>query len=294
MLKRLAAVMTVGMVGGMLALAGPAQAANDTEVFTNEVISAPDNHCPTWARDSFTRTTEITESAVPGTYDIYQHIAGTFTTTGTPTITGTIAGFVRYTVTGTLKSDFAGIDGEAVDLSGLACKDQNSPDATGNWALRFFENGATKTTISDWEYSYGTPCKTFTEPDDGTVGAVTFDLCPVQPDEPSVRPYDCATDGKSGELAIPDQAGVVYSHTSGPVADGDYIVTATAATGYVIDGEHEWTLTVKKVDACTTPALPDTSGVSALPMLLGGGALLLLVGVATLGFARRRRPASRR
>jgi hypothetical protein len=177
--------LAVAVIAGVLAFgASPAQ-ADDTETFVGSVTNAPDNHCPTWARDSFERTTTITQTGVAGVYDVRQEIDGTWVSTADAERKGTLTGFVEYTVSGTLRADAESVTDD-VDLSTVACKSDNTaPNTTGTWALRYFEPGATAGGITDWEYVYDTAC---TDPfvEDAASAAVGWESFTVPCPEPTV------------------------------------------------------------------------------------------------------------
>ncbi|HEY7225430.1 MAG TPA: LPXTG cell wall anchor domain-containing protein [Micromonosporaceae bacterium] len=165
-MRRIAAALTaLGLAAlASLAVAAPASAA-DPVVAVGSVTGAPDNDppgtpaCDTWARDTFTRTTTITESGTADVYDIHQEIDGTWVSTTNTAIKGTITGHLDYTVTGTLVADVGAVDDD-IDLSGFDCKTAvpDGPDKSTKWALRYFTDGATAGTLSDWEYVYDTAC----------------------------------------------------------------------------------------------------------------------------------------
>lgn len=274
---------------------------------TNEIIDSPDNDCPTWTRDTFTRTTTITESGVAGTYDIRFDADGTFDAVLGADVAGTMTGFIEYTVTGTLLSaeKLAELDGKQFDMSDLDCK-ENPPtqDSSSQWALRFFAPGATATPISAWSYTYETPCESFTEPDDGSVGAKTFSEC-ATPVAPTLTQATCDA---SAQLMIPEVTGITYDRASGEVGPGSYTVTAAVDQGYLLalDADTEWEFTVDPAPDCTDDdgqdgqdavvddgdvnqaanELPDT-GSSSLTMLLGLAAAAMIVGGGALIVHRR-------
>lgn len=278
MLRRMAAVALAGAVGGALALAGPAQATGLTQEpisVTTEVVGKCGPIILTAQWNIGSGQTDNAKLVVFDGTDV--KVAGI----GTPIEVGPFdkPTEVQYRVFGGGERNY--------DVPLWKGHPNSGEDPyPSNQAFIDAVNAYINTNGVDWVV--GGPDKTnpflrwkHLRP---TKGCVT-------PEEPTVKQYDCAKDGNSGELVIPTQDGVVYSHQSGPVKAGDYDVKATPADGYIFndDAKYEWKLTVKEADEC--PGLPDTSGVKTLPVLLGGGALLVLLGSAVLVLARRRRTA---
>lgn len=268
MRKIFGAALLVALTVGLLA--SPAAAA-DPIVQTGTVTGSPDNDppgggCDTWARDTFTRTTTITETATPGTYDIRQDIDGTWQSTANPAIHGTITGFVEYTITGQLLPDLDAVDDD-VDLSALACKSNGtSPDTAGSWALRYFADGATKTGISDWAYTYDTACgEPYTEKDGaGAMGADVFpEPCP-EPEPTTAAPTTAApTTSAPSTTSAPT--------TAAPTGTTEATATSGAPTS----------------STAAAPTLPKTG--SSLGGVLVAGGLLVVAGAGVLLWLSRQR-----
>lgn len=244
-----------GVILAMLAtfvLGSPvAQAGEEPTVVTAQIVSTPDNDCPPWARDTFTRTTTITkeddlEHKLYSKYSIRLDDSGTFLAESG--IEGTIDGYVEYLVYGNLKPDqVEDLSGKDYDYSGLACKgDASELPKTSEWALQYFGDKAYAKPITDWKYVYETPCQTHVEKSGSeAVGAETFKFC-VTPDEPTFTHPVCVDDGtvESGTWTIPESEGTAYNPTeSGELAHGESIeVEATPKDGYVFpdDADTTW------------------------------------------------------
>lgn len=172
-------------------------------VVSAQVKNSPDDGCPAWARDTFTRTTTITPSG-EGTNKVVIKDAGTFVTqVGAKTpgdasktigaaVTGTINGTGEFTVTGTLLDapQLALLNGKTYDNGSYDCK-QDVPAAktTGQWPLQFFAQGATTTGIDPWTWTYKTACETRTESSTTEpVGNITGKVCPSASSSASATP----------------------------------------------------------------------------------------------------------
>jgi LPXTG-motif cell wall-anchored protein len=248
-----------------LMLAG-VSAASSTEggesvVVTSQIANTPDNDCPAWARDTFTRIATITElpEDSDADYSIRFDSIGEFVAASG--ITGSLTEVIEYSVTGELSEDAGSLDGEIVDLSHLECKsDAEGTEKTSQFALRYFEQGATAGPITFWEYVYDTSCERFIEnKDSGAVGVDTFTGICVTPEEPTVTQAVCE---ESATLTVPEVEGVVYSHESSdnviPLPQS-LTVTAEAAEGYVLaEGEWAWDFEFNAAEGC--PGEPGEPG----------------------------------
>lgn len=177
-----------------VALFGTPTFATESPVTSKATVkNSPDDGCPVWARDTFTRTTTIT-SLGEGKYKVAIKDEGTFVTQpGSKTpgdasktigaeVTGSINGTGEFTVTGTLldSTALAALNGKTYDNGSYDCKsDVPSAKTTGNWPLKFFAAGATTTGIDPWTWTYATACEKRVEsskaqPD----GNITGKVCP--------------------------------------------------------------------------------------------------------------------
>lgn len=188
--------------GVSVALATPAQATGP-DVLKATIKDSPDDGCPAWARDTFTRTTTIT-AAGEGKYKVAIVDKGTFVTQkdaatpGDPAATiqaeatGTITGSGEFTVTGTLIADLKQLDGKVFDNSGYACKSNVPAErTTGNWPKQFFTEGAQVSGIDPWTWTYKTACEERTESSAAAAeGNITGKVCPTPPatTPPATRP----------------------------------------------------------------------------------------------------------
>ena len=79
----------------------------------------------------------------------------------------------------------------------------------------------------------------------------------VTPTAPTATAPTCDADGA---LVVPaDTASVTYASTPSGTGPGDYTVTATATTGYVLEGTASWSITVLPTltgDVCRTAVTP--------------------------------------
>lgn len=146
----IAAASFVTALGSALMFGGPADAAPlaVATVQTGTVTAAPDDdyagpNTP-WARDTLNITTTV---YVDNT--VHQAVTGTFLAVNGAT--GTISGYLDYSVTGTLLTDFSGVP-TTVDLSGDLGK--ASPSKIATWATRYFTSGATVGAVTGWQYTY--------------------------------------------------------------------------------------------------------------------------------------------
>lgn len=268
---------TIGAAFVALALAAlPAQATDELEtvVMTNEIVATPDNdppntpECDAWARDTFTRTTTLTKGAATeegrSTWSVLMEADGTFVAESG--ITGTLTGFVKYTVDGKLlhPTELAKLKGQSFDYSEIECKRQRTEEANpGDWALQFFqEGGLSATPIAAWSYTYDTGCETYTEKEGvDAVGPNTFSFC-VEPVAPTLMAATCDS---LAHLTVPEVDGVVYSHESGPLGSGVHTVTAEPADGFLFTkgADASWEFVVDPVPGC--PGEPGEPGPQGPP-----------------------------
>lgn len=179
----------VGVLALTLAGAWPAHGATGTGWTSTAVItSSPDDGCPAWARDTFTRTTTIT-SLGEGKFRVTIGDVGTFTTNPKAagikgTAAGKLTGSGEFTVTGDLRNQAAlkALNGKTFSLAGHACKkDVPSDKTTGNWPKQFFKAGAQVSGINPWKWTYSTPCELKVESSVSSEnsGAITGKTCPA-------------------------------------------------------------------------------------------------------------------
>ena len=267
-IARLAA--TFGAVLALALLGTPANATSPTHVTsTASIVSTPDDGCPAWARDTFTRTTKITDAEPevkaadveaenhPHAYLVAITDDGTFVTKpgadspgdaavkiGTQ-VTGTLHGVGDFTVTGWLlhPDQLAALSGKTYDNAGYACKaDVPAERTTGAWPLKFFKPGAKSSGIEHWTWTYATKCgdkasEQRTETTEGATGNITGKTCP----SPSPSPSASA----SKKPASPTPPAVVSLPVTGPGSTGTLV--AVGAGFLLVGAAVVWMLRRRRV-----------------------------------------------
>jgi hypothetical protein len=273
---------------GGLAIAAPAQGDPPSTIAytaTNTIKNTPDDGCPPWARDTFTRTTTIFEKK-DGTYKVSIADVGTFVTqpgAASPDdpgiviankVRGSIEGVGWFHVTGELRPLGEGRllppDGKELNFGSYACKaDVPAEKTTGKWALRFFKDGAQSSGIQNWKWKYTTHCgdkvsekrvESFRK--DGTHGNITGKLCaPVT----VVLPADCEDPITQVQITNVNthHTHKLRARVNGAwgevvkIAPGEtYTHELTAEQGAVqfkIDGKHGVPITYVTPTGCATP-----------------------------------------
>ena len=185
-ITRLFGIIVLGISLGLVSQGTSNAAPGDQTIIANQLISTPDNGCPAWARDTFTRTTKITETAVVGVYEVNIADAGTISTgAALNSLEGHIVGGGDYTITGTLKPpvEIAAINGDTFDFGVYPCKtDVPTASGTNSWPLRFFEAGAINSGIDPWGWTYILCGESYTEnstPTPAAPGTLTGSACEV-------------------------------------------------------------------------------------------------------------------
>lgn len=254
MKRKILAVLGAALLSSvaLVSLSAPAQAAPLYHL-VQAVTSTPDDGTPPWARDTFTRTTDITRVDA-NTYRLAVTDAGTFTSPAgvtSPNSTATLAhaipsggftGSFSFVVTGALKSA-AQLAAVTPTFDYGSVTDKNNPDpalpTTGGWYKQYFADPTTTQGLYGWTWTYTTACESMTETEAGVTGNILGLTC-TTPTAPTVTQPTCANPSQ-GVLHIPTIAGLVYK-ANGTTVTGDYgvlagsnqLVTATADTGYTI------------------------------------------------------------
>jgi hypothetical protein len=281
--------------GLALAVASPALADDPLIEQTTKIISSPDDGCPPWARDTFTRTTTVVNGATEGTYTVTIVDDGTFTTQDgakTPgdaslTITGDVTGHLHgtgyYTVTGTpLTPSQVQALTTTLDNSSDACKADVSPEKTTSaWAKRYFGEGATSTGILGWTWTYSTACEFRTENEQGATGNILGKTCPASSAPPTTVVPTCT-------YVSPTPTSTYTSPTP--------TTTVTPTSTYVSPAA---TPTVTVTPIATHPATPSAVPVAdtgSLPVtgpgvgiMASAGTAMVLLGAGAIVWTRRKR-----
>lgn len=298
-------LLVLATLAAALLLAAPAATAQDTEActtYTTEVVGRPDSGSHgNWATDTFTRTTVVCDNG-DGTYTLTITDDGAFTS-----LPGALSPGAGVLLPAPFTGEFTG--GATVTVTSATAPHTpptTSPGdkSTSEWASLLFDgnNG----TISNWGWTYSTPCETWVNAETGNSGDVTGEECTpdtTTPPTSTTPPPAVPIDLDCSDFIYQEDAQAVYEQDTtdphgldGPIGTGFSGKEGVACESLPhqpdsVDNTNASTTTTTTTEAATvrTENLADTgAGGSSLPLLAGVGLLLLVGGGATLILIRRR------